>query len=70
MESSFWERLAAKTRPTKPLESIENPISVVMLVTGSALGAVVFAVLFAIILAAFDAETVTVLAAPRWRRSR
>jgi guanylate cyclase len=54
VKESFWEGLSAKTRPTKPLETIENPMSIVLLVAGSAFGAFVFAVLFALILSAFD----------------
>lgn len=57
MKESFWEGLSAKTRPTRPLETIENPMSIVLLVAGSAFGAFVFAVLFALILSAFDEQT-------------
>ncbi len=57
MNESYWDRLAAKTRPTEPLKTIENPMAIVWLVLGSAVGAVVFAALFAVLLVGFDEQT-------------
>ena len=56
MEDTFWVRMAARVRPTKALETIEQPMSLVRLSTGAAWGATVFAVIFAFVLLSFDEQ--------------
>ena len=56
MEDTYWVRMAARVRPTKALEAIEQPMSLVRLSTGAAWGATVFAIIFAFVLLSFDEQ--------------